>query len=67
MDKHADPFDAASAHEMEVTESAVAAARGKVPDPNLRHDQCTECGDEIVPPGRRELGYPTCIYCARKK
>jgi hypothetical protein len=64
----ADPIDQASERAALLTDTAVAAARGQVPDPSQPGPAiCEVCEDNAIPEGRRRLGHRDCIECARER
>lgn len=67
MERSADPSDQATGIELEHNEEHVSRIRRLVPDPAHRADECEDCGGEVEPPERRELGYTTCITCAERR
>lgn len=64
--KQPDPTDIATELELLHNADSVEAISKLVPkEPNLDPD-CEDCGEEILPKKRRDLGYKKCVYCQEK-
>lgn len=65
-----DVIDQASDRELEDTEASVrqemAKANGKPPE-DWDGETCYDCGHDIEPPGRKDLGKWTCITCQTER
>lgn len=44
---------------------ALQLRRGTIVTPENWDGQCTECGGDVMPPARKQLGHVTCIECQK--
>lgn len=60
-------FEHAAKLEEAAREEGIAKARlTRKPPEDWDGESCVECGEEIDPPKRVELGYCTCLTCAER-
>ena len=60
-------FEIAAELEQAAREEGIAKARlTRKPPEDWDGESCVECGEEIDPPKRAELGYCTCLPCAHR-
>ena len=58
-------FEKAAELEAQAREDGIAKARiTRKPPAGWDGETCVDCGEEIDPPKRAELGYCTCLTCA---
>lgn len=64
----ADEVERATEEAQRLHQSALDAARGRVPDPSHPGPRlCPDCEGNEIPQRRRELGYQDCVECAQEK
>jgi len=60
-------FERAAELEQAAREEGIAKARlTRKPPEDWDGESCVDCGQEIDPPKRAELGYCTCLSCANR-